>query len=396
MQLWFLRVADENISPEIIKGSNLAAVLFKQIPFSECRLGMDHKKIDELVEKYYQGESSGTKGQFKGSLHRFLTEAGEGDLVAVCVNGDQNLLWGELLRGQLTLLPGFEKENIKGRPVRWLSLHEQATIEKMSPPDAVRKYRGTICKWLDDVEWPDEEEEKRQHYYSTPPAEKQRQVKFIRVGIDTGCGGRLSRMFPGNYYHFIPIPKHNDPEFRRFTYGDVKGPTKFQSLLALRKGDLLVLYAGFDPERDFNQCRCVGIFSYFVIKEVFLFKKKGGCALQIAETSRTSDPVGVFNKLASRETFDEMRRVYGPYNPHVEEDRDEMQILICGDTSLSRLLSKVEVIAEADKTTGKYILSEDNAHKWGLKTGADLTRCSVRTVDSEHVDEAVKYLEKLP
>src|SRR5438094_427145 len=106
----------------------------------------------------------------------------------------------------------------------------------------------------EEIDIPDLSESKRRQFYSARDANRHKQVKFIRVGADLGCGHRLSRIFPGNYYHFIPIPRHNDPEFCRFTYGDVvsrgggKVQTKGRSLMNLRTGDMLVFYAGFDSE----------------------------------------------------------------------------------------------------------------------------------------------------
>ncbi|MGD0652350.1 MAG: hypothetical protein ABSA97_14635 [Verrucomicrobiia bacterium] len=225
------------------------------------------------------------------------------------------------------------------------------------------------------------------------------QVKFIRVGSDMGCGGRLSRMFPHNYYHFVPIPQHNDPEFCRFTYGDVNRGTKLRSLQTSRKNDVLVFYAGFDPDGGCKQRRCIGVFSYLVVAEVFLFEKRKQLAFRVSDSERSkADPQETLRKRGSKPAFKRMRRKYGRYNAHLAHDRDcaEMEILICGNRKKSRLLSKVEVLAYARWKSGKYILDASRAKKWGLKPGADVTRSSVRTVEEPHaVKDVVARLKRL-
>ena len=73
-----------------------------------------------------------------------------------------------------------------------------------------------------------------------------------RLGMWSASFSNLS----GQLLPFIPIPQHNDPEFCRFTYGDVvsreadKVQTKGRSLMNLREGDMLVFYAGFDSEEE--------------------------------------------------------------------------------------------------------------------------------------------------
>jgi len=106
------------------------------------------------------------------------------------------------------------------------------------------------------------------------------QVVLLRVGIDTGSGGTLGPVFDDGSFEFLPIPdKHNldsrtysnsvgrkgtalidyfpsrlqsrmrdcpmhvDPEFESYTYGDPE-PNKRSGLSHLRRGDLLVFYAG--------------------------------------------------------------------------------------------------------------------------------------------------------
>lgn len=110
------------------------------------------------------------------------------------------------------------------------------------------------------------------------------QVVLLRVGIDTGSGGIHGPLFKNGRFEFIPIcdkrnrfgvnretygntkgrhnrlfvkyfPEgkrdtmqrmciHRDPEFETYTYGDPTRPKA--GLRRLRKGDLLVLYAGLE------------------------------------------------------------------------------------------------------------------------------------------------------
>ncbi len=106
-------------------------------------------------------------------------------------------------------------------------------------------------------------------------------VVLVRVGIDTGCGGIHSPLFPSGEFEFVPIPDshdlderkygnatgragrafieyfperrrielrdqsmHVDPEFETFTYGDPTPPKR--NLSQLKPGDLLVFYSGME------------------------------------------------------------------------------------------------------------------------------------------------------
>src|SRR5438067_8712695 len=133
-----------------------------------------------------------------------------------------------------------------------------------------------MCLWSDKIDLPEPAEIEDEGLAPAPSESSGLVVKFIRVGVDGGRGGRLSRLFPGGYYHFIPIPMHNEPEFYRFTYGSGCDAIRDFSLLHLRRGDVLVFYAGFRPEvgadgKELVSGRdCVGIFAYYVVKKAFL------------------------------------------------------------------------------------------------------------------------------
>jgi hypothetical protein len=338
--------------------------------------------------------SAATRGQYAGALIRFFSQVQVGDVVAICLNRSPDLLYGEILEGELVELSGIP--NSKARPVRWLSEQEVAKIEAAKLSPKTKKYRGTICLW-EDWDVPDEDEKKKQAFYSKPH-HGVRQIKSIRVGVDLGCGGRLSRLFADNHYHFIPIPQHNDPEFCRFTYGDVNAAPKFQSLLNLRRGDILVFYAGFETEPGFKFRRLVGIVSYFTVHELYVFDRNLGIQLSIkaATQARGVNFVGQFNMLADKASFQQMIAYCGGYNEHATTRASSaLNLIVCGDRKRSRLLERVEVLADAN-AAGKYILDTKIAARWGLKLGADLTRCSVRTVNAQVVDAVAQRLVALP
>lgn len=227
-------------------------------------------------------------------------------------------------------------------------------------------------------------------------------IKFIRVGVDLGRGKRLSRIFPSDYYHFIPIPKHNDPEFCRFTYGDIgrrrpngRVATKGRSLSKLRKNDVLVFYAGFDPEAGAKRRRIVGIFAYFVVREAFLFEQpyKGARAFCFSDKPASLDPFEVFDVESSSKTMKALISRYSHWNAHFCAGRKGMDLIICGKRKQSKLLSKIAVLGVFD---GKhYKVNKQTAVRWGLKRGDDLKMSPVRTVPDELVPSVWKELKNL-
>jgi len=126
---------------------------------------------------------------------------------------------------------------------------------------------------------------------------------LLRVGIDKGCGGCLAPIFKDGSFEYVPIPEeratsedrvfgnlcgrhtrslvnflpkrlhnkapHFDPEFETFTYGDPT-PTKSRQLVRLVPGDLLVFYAGLEPEDRGDRGRLY-IIGYFTITKVYEF-----------------------------------------------------------------------------------------------------------------------------
>jgi hypothetical protein len=226
-------------------------------------------------------------------------------------------------------------------------------------------------------------------------------VQFIRVGVDMGCGGCQSRVFADRHYHFIAIPKHNDPEFCRFTYGDVASNAKHaprikgRSLTKLRRGDYLAFYAGF--ENDQNKW-CVGVFAYLVVEHAYLIDRSPaqGIALSFAKRSRDYDPFRNFETDGSPTKWKQILSKYKKFSQHVSEtQRNEMEVLICGDRNRSRLLPKVEILANYSPRNKAYITSTEISQRFGLKHKTDLKRSSVRTVTDKIATRVIQHLEKL-
>ncbi len=409
MKVWFLRITHPGIDRRVVRTAALAPILFRKIAITNLHVGMDAGEIAVVVNRAYKDQSQNARRQHGGSLRRFLSDEEVGDFVGIRVNRDPKMLFGRFIEGDLRKFPGFEKEDVKGRPFQLLTSNEKAELLKTGLAKSATSFPGTFCGWGqksdEEIELPDESEKQCRLFYSAKPADNVRQVKFIRVGADLGCGQRLSRIFPGNYYHFIPIPQHNDPEFCRFTYGDVasrqgdKVATKGRSLISLRSGDMLVFYAGFDPEGQARVQRLVGIFGFFVVKEAFVFIAAKNKALRFSDQSRTFDPFKEFakaNPKQCRQDWDELTLRYGNWNEHLaDRSSQRMDLMICADRKESKLLTRVEVLASFDPGTRNYIINASTGAKWGLTSGHDLKMSSVRTVKPECADVVFKRLKEL-
>lgn len=230
------------------------------------------------------------------------------------------------------------------------------------------------------------------------PYSEHPQVKFIRVGVDSGCGQRHSRLFRGGYYHFIPIPKHNDPEFCRFTYGQPATPPKGNSLLKLRRGDYLVFYASFAKDGAQRDDRILAIFGFLRVEKIFLFGKVGKKlrAVEIADEPRNYEARNRFRKDSRTKTFNALCKDYHGWSEHVEEDPgDELQIVVCGDLKKSRLLKRVALLAKRDSKTGNFYPSAKTASTYGLNEKHDFTMSVIRNVSPEDARKVATNLEHL-
>ena len=146
------------------------------------------------------------------------------------------------------------------------------------------------------------------------------QVVLLRVGIDTGTGGIHGPLFKDGSFEYVPIsdefngrgvsnhtygntkggcrkklllyyfpersrqkrrdtPIHYDPEFETFTYGDPTTPKR--GLRKLKKGDLLVFYAGLEGW-DFRCDPALYVIAYFEVE-------KAGLAAEFAKQELQRD-----------------------------------------------------------------------------------------------------------
>jgi hypothetical protein len=242
-----------------------------------------------------------------------------------------------------------------------------------------------------------------------------RQVVLLRVGIDAGCGGIQSPLFPDGTFELICIPDrkgvsvhtygntvgkngkplasyfpesrrksmaeqtiHVDPEWETYTYGDPTSPKR--SLRNLAPGDFLAFYCGlqeWDAARGWNGDRRPGLYlvGYF---EVAL----AGMACDFRET-------------ALQEQFG--RNFHVRY-PSVFTRQKHDLVLVRGGPG-SRLLCKAKRIsAEGKDRSGKplKILSPTMQKVFGDFDGrVSIQRSPPRWVDSALVDSAVDFLTEL-
>jgi hypothetical protein len=237
------------------------------------------------------------------------------------------------------------------------------------------------------------------------------QVVLLRVGIDTGSGGIHGPLFKNG--EFVPIcdkrnrfgvnretygntkgtrrrtllvqyfsPRrrtkmqsvclHRDPEFETFTYGDPTRPKR--GLRKLRKGDLLVLYAGLEGW-DFRCAPALYIVGYFEIKKAVEAK---GFA------------------------WSELRKDFGVnfhvrHRPVFEHQKDRL-VLVKGN-GRSRLLRKarrISVLAKNKAGTPIHVLSPEMRKMFGNFNGhISIHRSPPRFVSREFVEKAASFVRSL-
>jgi putative DNA base modification enzyme with NMAD domain len=238
------------------------------------------------------------------------------------------------------------------------------------------------------------------------------QVFLLRVGIDTGSGGIHGPVFSDGRFEFIPIPDgkisteertygntvgrygrrfveyfpsqrqavrtatrmHVDPEFQSFTYGDPTAPKR--GLLDLRRGDLLVFYAGLQAWPVNSDPAALYIVGYFEVSLVGLASMF--TAAQIEEFSLNSH----------------VRQ------PAVFASQRDRLILIKGGPG-SRLLERVgEPISEYGvNVVGQplKVLSRSMFEVFGGFGGRNsLQRSNPRRVPAAFTDRAAAFVRSLP
>jgi Nucleotide modification associated domain 3 len=234
-------------------------------------------------------------------------------------------------------------------------------------------------------------------------------VVLLRVGIDTGCGGIHSPLFPDGSFEFISIPDrggrdertygntvgrsgrplveyfpdgrrqnvttqsmHVDPEFRMFTYGDPTPPKR--GLRRLQPRDLLVFYAGMEGW-GWTQEPALYLAGYFEVERV-------GFAAEIGD------------EIVRREFADNFhlrhRSVY-------EEQRD--RLLLVRGSLRSRLFTRAYRLgARLLRDDGTYwqMLSSEMAEVFGSFGGiGSIQRSTPRWVQEDKVHSAMTFVRSL-
>lgn len=177
---------------------------------------------------------------------------------------------------------------------------------------------------------------------------------LLQVGIDKRSAGTYSPIFEDGSFEYIPkpaenkgaahetynqrpgrkrlplavylpptlknAPLHDDPEFKKYTFGTAS--PLHTSLLTLRRGDLLVFYAGLQPFHADAYCIGLYIIGYFTVKDVVAFDD-----LSKAEAH-------VYSERLAR-------------NPHVKASDTRDVVFVIGDETHSTLLDRAILLAKA-------------------------------------------------
>jgi hypothetical protein len=217
---------------------------------------------------------------------------------------------------------------------------------------------------------------------------------FLRVGIDSGCGGTLGPIFPDGTFEYVPIPEssqyvsprslyfrdlparhggtlaqyvpgkyreaaaHYDPEFETFTYGD---PTRNKrgQLLRLDDGDLLVFYAGLRPVESRAATRLY-IIGYFTVASV--------------------ESINATNSWPPPNSSHLLR------NAHLRRNRpDDGLVVVRGHDRASRLLDRAIVISDEAQTATTEVEKSMGIH-------GSLKRAIGRWVPSEYIANVADWI----
>jgi hypothetical protein len=238
---------------------------------------------------------------------------------------------------------------------------------------------------------------------------------LLRVGIDSGCGGIQSLLFPDGSFEFVCIPDnkrgsahryetvirkngrphsayfparkhmaiaeqhiHLDPEFDTFTYGDPTSPER--SLQKLERGDYLIFYCGlqeWDEETGWQAIESPAICSvgYFVVE-------LAGTAADFSKTKL---------KREFRTNF------HVRYRSVLEKERDDL-VLVKGGPE-SRLLTKAHRLSSVGKD--RYwnplkVLSPEMRKLFGMFDGrVSMQRSPPRWVEATFVKKAIRFVTEL-
>jgi len=231
------------------------------------------------------------------------------------------------------------------------------------------------------------------------------QAKLIRVGLDKGTGGSLAPILGDRRFEYIPIPEgedyltlemrtyedlkgtvgdnlaeyapeefmnkhpHFDPEFETYTYGDCTG--KRNSLSDLEQDDLLIFYAGLQPQ-DYPDHPRLYVIGYLTVSKVH----------DLAEMSlkKRAETMAQFGHNAHSKRIE-----LTPDSKHPEADY--FPLIVEGDPEQSELLERALPLSsarapgmEADTYT-RYEMTEAIASITGYASDKDLTMSTVRTLN---------------
>lgn len=239
------------------------------------------------------------------------------------------------------------------------------------------------------------------------------QVVLLRVGIDTGSGGIHGPLFKDGTFEFVPISDkrnrfgvnletygntkgaihgkrlidffpdgrrdrakytciHYDPEFQTYTYGDPTTPKA--GLRKLKKGDLLVFYAGLEGW-DYPCDPALYIIGYFEVEKAIV---------------------------AREHTWEDLQSEFGK-NFHVRhrpvfKDQKDRLILIKGGRG-SRLLKKARRISVQAKNKADRpinVLSPEMRRFFGDFDGhISIHRSPPRFVFPKYVERAARFVRSL-
>ena len=239
------------------------------------------------------------------------------------------------------------------------------------------------------------------------------QVVLLRVGIDTGSGGIHGPLYKDGTFEFIPISDkrnrfgvnletygntrgaihgrllidyfpvrrrdktkdiciHDDPEFQTFTYGDPTVPKA--GLRKLKKGDLLIFYAGLEGW-DHDCDPALYIVAYFEVEKAIR---------------------------AREHTLEDLQSEFGKnfhvrHRPVFENQKDSL-VLIKGGRG-SRLLKEAKLISVQEKNkAGRpiHVLSPKMRRIFGDFNGhVSIHRSPPRFVFPEYVLKAARFVRSL-
>lgn len=234
-------------------------------------------------------------------------------------------------------------------------------------------------------------------------------VVLLRVGIDSGCGGINSPLFPDGSFEFVPIPDchsldertygnttgrkgrafseyfpkrdqagassqamHVDPEFDSFTYGDPTPPKR--GLAQMRPDDLLVFYAGMQG---------------------FGFAKP--LALYLAGCFRVQ-LVGFAPSFTTAQLQQEFAANFHVRHPTIFSEQRDNLLLIKGGPG-SRLFQQAHLVGESvcrENGTWWQMITPQMAEVFGRFGGiGSLQRSTPRWVEKNLVSRAEKFVESL-